>query len=105
MVQWNRIYPGCRVEGAHGDLVPNPRGNKRPRLICSSMRNANITDTIITYNNLGNIYSELDKLEQAQKCYNKAQKLCTQVRHNSSSINVDESGILYNMGVLYFKQG
>ena len=29
MVQWNRIYPGCRVEGAHGDLVPNPRGNKR----------------------------------------------------------------------------
>ena len=29
MVEQNRISPGCRVEGRHGELVSNPRGNKR----------------------------------------------------------------------------
>ena len=29
MVKQNRISPGCRVEGPHGELVPNPRGHTR----------------------------------------------------------------------------
>ena len=29
MVEQNCISPGCRVEGPHGELVSNPRGNKR----------------------------------------------------------------------------
>ena len=29
MVEQNRIFPGCQVQGPHGELVSNPRGNKR----------------------------------------------------------------------------
>ena len=29
MIQRNRISAGCRVQGLHGELVSNPRGNKR----------------------------------------------------------------------------
>ena len=29
MVQRNCISAGCRVQGPHGELVSNPRGNKR----------------------------------------------------------------------------
>ena len=29
MVQRNHISAGCRVHGPHGELVSNPRGNKR----------------------------------------------------------------------------
>ena len=29
MTRTNRITPGCRVKGSHGDFLPNPRGHNR----------------------------------------------------------------------------
>ena len=62
-------------------------------------------DVVMTFNNLGNIYSALDEIEKALECYNRALELYEKAQDDNSGDNESGSGMLYNIGILHLKMG
>ena len=72
--------------------------------LCNSNDNVDIESVIATLNNLGNINSRLNNFEKALECYDHALKL-HEVQGEECIDNGAISDILYNIGILYIKNG